>query len=259
MYRASPKDGVAWVTGASTGIGRATTLELVRRGWRVAASARNAELLESLAAEARALGGVVDVHPGDVTDQGAMAKVVAAIEADNGPIALALLNAGGFFPDPRGEFVGGNFRATMRLNSDGVINCMEPVLPPMQARRRGQIVVVSSVAGYGGLPTAASYCMAKAGVVAMCEAMKVLLERAGVSIQVVCPGYVKTPLSDRAKGPKPFMIPVEDAARRLCDGMERGGFEISFPKRLAWVVKAMNRLPYPLLFWIHARSVGRFS
>ena len=259
MYRASPKDGIAWVTGASTGIGRAVALELVRRGWRVAVSARSADLLRSLAEEAKALGGVVDVYPGDVTDRAAMASLVADIEAKSGAISLALLNAGGFFPDARGEFVGENFRATMRLNSDGALNCLEPVLPPMQARKRGQIVVVSSVAGYGGLPTAASYCMAKAGVIAMCESLKILLERAGISIQVVCPGYVKTPLSDKAKGPKPFMIPVDDAARRMCDGFERGGFEISFPKRLAWFLKIMNRLPYPAYFWLQSLGVSRFS
>lgn len=259
MYRATPGEGLAWITGASTGIGRAVAIELVRRGWRVAASARNVELLNSLAAEAKALGGRVDVYPGDVTDRAAMAACVARIEAESGPVALAMLNAGGFFPDPPGEFVGENFRATMKLNSDGVLNCLEPLLPAMQTRRAGQIAVVSSVAGYGGLPTAASYCMAKSGLIAMCEAMKTSLDAAGISIQVICPGYVKTPLSDNVTGPKPFLIPVEDAARRICDGFARGGFEIAFPKRMVWMLKALHKLPYPILFWLHSRAAGHYE
>ncbi len=259
MYRASPKDGIAWVTGASSGIGRAVTLELVRRGWRVAVSARSVDLLQTLANEAAAAGGKVDVFPGDVTDRQGMAGIVRDIEAQCGPIALAMLNAGGFFPDPRGEFVGENFRKTMALNADGALNGLEPLLPLMKARGKGQIALVSSVAGYGGLPTAASYCMAKSGINAMAESLKVDLERVGINLQIICPGYVKTPLSDQAKGPKPFMIPVEDAARRICNGFDRGGFEIAFPKRMVWLVKTLQRLPYPLYFWLHRQAGAKYQ
>ena len=258
MYRATPRDGIAWITGASSGIGRAVALELVRRGWRVAVTARNVEQLNSLADEAKSLGGEAFVHPGDVTDRTGMAALVAGVERDNGPIALALLNAGGFFPDTKGEFVGENFRGTMALNVDGTLNCLEPLLPAMQGGGRGQIAVVSSVAGYGGLPTAASYCMAKAGLIAMCESLKSSLERAGITIQVVCPGYVRTPLSDRAPGPKPFLVEVDDAARRICDGIERGGFEIAFPRRMVWFLKAINRLPYPLYFRLLSLGSDRY-
>ena len=259
MYRARPEHGIAWVTGASAGIGRAVALELTRRGWRVVATARRIDLLESLAAEARANGGEIVARPGDVTDRESMRSLVAEVEREFGPVALAMLNAGGFFKDPRGEFVGENFRDTLRLNIDGTINCLEPALPPMTARGRGQIAVVSSVAGYGGLPTAASYCLSKAGLIAMCEALKPSLDRAGVTLQIVCPGYVRTPLSDQVTGPKPFLIEVDDAARRICDGFERGGFEIAFPRRLAWMLKALHRLPYPVLFRLTAFGAGRYD
>jgi NAD(P)-dependent dehydrogenase (short-subunit alcohol dehydrogenase family) len=259
MYRAKLSDGVAWVTGASSGIGRAVALELARRGWRIALTARRVAELESLAAEVAAMGGAAFVYPGDVTDRVAMAALVAGVEADHGPVALALLNAGGNFPSPRGEFVGENFRRTVALNADGVLNCLEPLLPLMSARRAGQVAVVASVAAYGGLPTAASYCMAKAGVRAMCEALKFDLDRVGVTMQIVCPGYVRTPLTDSQKQPKPFMIEADDAARRICDGLARGGFEIAFPRPMVWIVKTLRALPYSLFFRLMARGSRRYA
>ena len=259
MYRAKPSDGIAWVTGASSGIGRAVAVELARRGWRVALSARRVAKLETLAAEIAAMGGSASVHAGDVTDRAVMASLVAGIEAELGPIALALLNAGGNFPSPRGELVGENFRRTVALNADGVLNSLEPLLPLMSARRAGQVAVMASVAAYGGLPTAASYCMAKAGVVAMCEALKFDLDRVGVTMQVICPGYVRTPLTDTQKQPKTFMIEADDAARRICDGLARGGFEIAFPRPMVWIVKALQALPYPIFFRLMARGSRRYA
>ncbi len=258
MYRASPKDGVAWITGASAGIGRAVALELVCRGWRVVATARSEDRLGSLAAEAAALGGNVMVRPGDVTDRPGMAALVAKIESEDGPIALAMLNAGGFFPDSKGEFIGKNFRKTLELNCDGTINCLEFLLPAMLGRRRGQIGVVASVAGYRGLPTVASYCMAKAGLIAMCESLKMSLDTLGVTIQMICPGFVRTELALRAPGPKPFMIEVDDAARRICDGFERGGFEIAFPRRMVWGLKLAGLLPHWLYFAILSRASRQY-
>ncbi len=259
MYRARPADGVAWVTGASTGIGRATALELARRGWTIAATARRVAELESLAAEAAALGARVRVHAADVTSRETMAIAVRDIERDTGPIALAMLNAGSFFPEVSDDIVGENFRATVRLNVDGVINSLEPLLPLMKARGRGQIAVMASIAGYGGLPTAASYCLGKTGLVAMSESLKFALDPLGVTMQVICPGYVKTPLTDRQRQAKPCMISAEAAATRICDGFERDGFEIAFPRRLAWVVKAFRHLPYFVYFPLLAAGSRRYG
>jgi len=258
MSRAKPEDGIAWITGASAGIGRAVALELVKRGWRVAATARNVDLLESLAKEAEALGGKVFVRPRDVVDRGRMAALLSEIEAQDGPIALAMLNAGGFFESPKGELIGENFRKTLALNIDGTLNSLEPLLPLMQGRGRGQIAVVSSVAAYGGLPLAASYCMAKSGLTAMCESLKMSLDRQGVTLQVISPGFVRTELALRAPGPKPFMIEVDEAARRICDGFQRGGFEIAFPRRMVWMLKALGWLPYWLYFWVLSTGAQRY-
>ena len=145
-YRANPRDGAAWVTGASSGIGRGVALELARRGYVVAASARRIDELQSLAREAAGLAGRIEPAPVDVTNREAMAKVVADIEA-RGPIALAFLNAGGSFDDASGDFGGEGFRKTFELNVFGVVNGLNPVMKAMKARGQGQIAINGSIAG----------------------------------------------------------------------------------------------------------------
>jgi len=256
-YRANPADGVAWITGASSGIGRGAALELARRGYRVYATARRRDELEALSAEAVGLKGSVVSAPGDVTDRDQMAELVAGIERDR-PIALALLNAGGNFWDAPGDMGGDGFAKTMALNLQGVVNGLNPVFSVMRERRRGQIAIVASVAGYCGLPNSGAYGPSKAAVIPLAEGMKFAADPLNVTIQVVNPGYVKTPLSARNDFPMPFLMECDDACRRLCDGFERGGFEIRFPTRLALLIRLFSFLPYPLYFpLIRAVTRGR--
>ncbi len=250
MYRANPRDGVAWVTGASSGIGRGVSLELARRGYRVVATARRAEELAALAQEARGAGGEIFPLPGDVTDRAGVDRLAADIEAGYGAITLAFLNAGSFFRDEPDEPCGDNFHRTLDLNLGGVVNCLAPVLRRMAERKQGQIAVNASVAGYGGLPGAASYCASKAAVIAMCESLHIDYASRGINLQVVCPGFVRTPLVDKGEYPTPFMIELDDACARICNGFERGGFEIAFPKRMVWLLKTLNLLPRPVYLWM---------
>ncbi len=252
-YIAKPSDGIAWVTGASSGIGLAVAQELVRRKFKVVITGRRADLLESIAA---ASGGMIIARAGDVTDRAGMAALVADIEQNVGPIALAFLNVGVFTPDSSGAVGGDGFRDTFNVNIIGTINCLEPLVPKMRERGRGQIAVNASVAGYGGLPRAIAYGSTKAALINMCESMKFDLDRANVSVQVVNPGFVKTPLTDKNDFPMPFLLEMDDAARRICDGFEKTGFEITFPKRLSWSLKFLNILPYPVYFWLVKRGTG---
>jgi NAD(P)-dependent dehydrogenase (short-subunit alcohol dehydrogenase family) len=257
IYRAKPADGVAWVTGASSGIGRATARELARRGFTVAASARSADALDTLAGEAKGRGGRIIGHPCDVTDAAAIERAVAAIELAHGPIALAFLNAG-IAPD-RGS---GNmdvavFRETFEVNLFGVLNGLAALLPRMRERRRGQIAVMASLAGYRGLPTAAAYGASKAAAIHLCESLKFDCDGWGVNLQLVDPGFVATPLTADKNFPMPFLMGAEEAARRIADGMAKGGFEIAFPRRLAWISKLTRSLPYSLYFRLLTRVVGR--
>jgi NAD(P)-dependent dehydrogenase (short-subunit alcohol dehydrogenase family) len=255
-YRAIPANGVAWVTGASSGIGRATARELARRGFIVAASARSADALDALAAEAKGRGGRIVGHPCDVTDAAAMERAVAAIELAHGPIALAFLNAG-IAPDKRMANIDVQaFRATFDVNVFGVLNGLAALLPRMAERKRGQIAVMASLAGYRGLPNAAAYGASKAAAIHLCEALRFDCDRMGVTLQVVNPGFVETPLTARNDFPTPFLMGEGEAARRIADGFATGGFEIAFPRRLVWICKLTRLLPYALYFPLLARAAG---
>jgi len=159
---ARPEHGIAWITGASSGIGRATALELARRGWRVAVSARNAAALEEVA---EASSGRVRAFACDVTDPAAVDATIARIEAEQGPIALAFLNAGLSIHDRAPDLDAAVARRVIETNVLGLYNALAPLIGRMAARRRGQIALCASVAGYVGLPFAAAYCASKAAAI----------------------------------------------------------------------------------------------
>jgi len=247
LYRADPADGAAWVTGASSGLGRGTALELARRGYTVYATARRFEELESLAAEAGGLPGRIVAAPGDVTDRDLMASLHAEIEQET-PIVLAVLNAGGGWRDDAEDFGGENFQRTFSVNVQGVANTVCPALNAMRARGRGQIAIVGSLIGYGGVPNSYAYGPSKAAVVSMAVGLKFAAEPDGVRVQVINPGYVKTELTAGNRYPMPFLMECDDACRRIGEGLARGGFEIRFPRRLAVLARLIQSLPYPLFF-----------
>ncbi len=254
--RMAPSDGVAWITGASSGIGRATALELARRGWTVCATARRLEELEALSAAASALTGRIVAHVGDVTDAAGMEGLVDGIERVHGPIALAFFNAGVAPYTRAGALDVDAFRIAMTVNVLGVANGLAPVLARMGERGKGQVAVNASVAGYRGLPKAAAYGASKAAAIHLCEALKFDCDNMGVVMQVVNPGFIDTPLTRKNDFPMPFLMSMDDAARRVVDGFERGGFEITFPRRLAFILKLMRALPYAWYFPLVARQTG---
>ncbi len=257
-YRAKPEDGVAWVTGASSGIGRATAIELARRGYTVAVTARRAPELAALVHQASGRGRIVAV-PGDVTDPASPEAAVAEIEKSYGPVALAFLNAGIYLPVSGTTIDVAAFRRTFDVNVLGTAHCLAAVLPRMAQRGRGQIGINASVAGYGGLPRAAAYGAAKAALINMAQALSFDAGPAGVRIQVVNPGFVETPATSVNDFPMPFLIGVDEAARRVADGFEKAGFEITFPRRFAYLLKLLNLLPYDLYLKLVGRSTGGAS
>lgn len=244
-----------WITGASSGLGRALASRMAADGWHVAASARDADKLADLARRAAGLKGHIDAYPLDVTDPMAVRTVVATIERNLGTIGLAVLNAGSHQSVRAAEFAAAPFRVLIELNLMGTVNCLEAVLPAMTARREGRVAVVASVAGYRGLPTSAAYGMTKAGLINMAEALKPELDRYGVKLQLVNPGFVRTPLTDRNSFPMPFLMEVEDAADAFYRGLQSDRFEIVFPRRFAYLLKVLRCLPAPLAFAITRRMV----
>lgn len=246
--------GRVWITGASSGIGRALALEMAGDGWQVIASARRAEALEELAGASSE--GRITALPVDVTDAAATRAALERVEAEAGPVDCAVLAAGTHIPTLAEEFEPEDFRTLMEVNFMGVVNAAAAVLPGFRARRAGHLVVVSSVAGYRGLPTAAGYGATKAALINFTEAMKFDLDRWGVKTQLVCPGFVRTPLTDRNTFAMPHLMEVEDAARALYAGMRRDAFEITFPKRFTVQVKLLSLLPRAIYFALVRRGTA---
>lgn len=249
--------GLIWITGASAGIGRALALRMARDGWRVAASARRADELAELAREAGGLPGTIHAYPLDVTDQAAVWEAVATIEHELGAIDVSVLNAGTHEPTPAATFAAATLRRLLEVNVIGVANGLEAVLPRLIARRTGRVAIVASVAGYGGLPNAAAYGATKAALINLAEAMRPELLQRGVILQVINPGFVKTPLTDKNDFAMPFLISAEDAAEVIRRGLQSDRFEIAFPTLFVRLMKLVRVLPYRLYFRLTAKLVRR--
>ncbi len=251
-HATTPADGIAWVTGASSGIGREVAAQLAVAGWTVAVSARREADLRSLAA---AHPGKMIVAPVDITDEPAVRAAVAKITAESGrPIARAVLNAGIYIRDTAPSFDVAHFKSQMDVNLLGTANCLAALLPGMLARKRGQIGIVGSVAGLNGLPGAVTYSATKAALISMAQSLKFDLDKAGVAICVLLPGFVKTPATAGNAYDMPYLMEASDAAREILKGMEFGKFLIAFPWQLAWPLRFLRLLPSPIYFWAMARA-----
>lgn len=248
LYRADPKDGVAWITGASTGMGRALSLLLARDGYTVAATARDEENLATLVEEAVGLNGRVLAYPADVRDEAEMATLVDRIEAQAGPIVLAIFNAGSYFPTRGERLEVFNFTRTFEINLFGTLNGLVPVSDRMREHGRGHIVVVASVASYFGWPATAAYGASKAALHNLAEALKYDFDRLNIRIQVMNPGFVATPLTEKNGFRLPALMPAERAAGRIATALKSGGFETTFPRRFTWLTKFLSMLPQPLRY-----------
>lgn len=250
----TPFDGVAWVTGASSGIGYATALKLAQTGWRVAVTARNLENLETLREAAQGAYGKIIIMEGDVTDAGRMAEIVDTLERDHGGVGLAILNAGIYEPMHGNQLKREVFERAFSTNVNGPINCLVPLTHAMKGRKRGQIALVSSVAGYGGLPMSCAYGATKAALINLAESLKFDFDKMGLLIQIVNPGFVDTPATKGNPFPMPLLLPVDDAANALLAGLSKPHFEITFPKKFTTMMKFINLFPYRAYFSAINRS-----
>jgi NAD(P)-dependent dehydrogenase (short-subunit alcohol dehydrogenase family) len=178
-----------------------------------------------------------------------MKATADVIAAKLGRIDLAILNAGVWQPMGARNFDANKTALSMSVNYQGVCNGIAAVMPAMLERRSGQIALVSSVAGYRGLPKAVAYAPSKAAVIALAETLAPDAARYGVRIGVVNPGFVETPMTAVNDFPMPFILKADDAARRILRGLEKGKFEIAFPWQLVLPLKILRLLPYPVFLW----------
>lgn len=256
LYRASPNDGVAWVTGASTGIGRALAIHLARNGYTVAATARAEDGLASITNEVTNLKGRIFVFPCDVMDEAGMERTVATIEKTLGPIVLAVFNAGTYLPVRGDRLETTNFVRSYQINVFGMLNGLVPLSDRMRDRGFGQIVVMGSVTSFFGMPSASAYGSTKAALNNLIEGLRFDFQKLNIRTQIVNPGFVATPLTDKTSFSMPALLTAPDAARRIANGISRGGYEITFPKRLVWPLKFLRMFPKPVVFFVMYRLTG---
>lgn len=254
LYRVRASDGLVWITGASSGIGRALAMAMAEKGYDVVASARGADALEAMVAEAKPYLGSIIAMPCDVTDRSGMAEAVERIEADHGPIAMAVFNAGSYWPTAGEALDIDAFEKTYKINLFGVLYGLVPAVERMKGRGRGQVVLVGSVSGYSGLPAASAYGASKAALNNMAESLKFDFDKLNIRIQVVNPGFIDTPATQKNEYEMPALMPVDNAVRAMIYGMENGGFEVTFPRRFTWLLKFLRILPHPVYFWLMRRS-----
>ena len=245
-----------WLIGASSGIGAALADELLAAGYRLAVSARREKPLRALGEGRGTANQDLRVFPVDVTDAQAVHACAQSVEAEMGPIDCVIINAGDYQPMPLDAFDVDLFRRLIDVNYMGVVHCLAALLPILVPRGTGQILITASVAGYRGLPLAAPYSASKAATINLAEALQPELQRAGVQIRLINPGFVDTGLTRKNRFAMPFLLQPENAAKRILRQLERENFEIAFPRRFVWLMKLLRCLPYRLYFPLVSRMTG---
>ncbi|HEU4825343.1 MAG TPA: SDR family NAD(P)-dependent oxidoreductase [Dongiaceae bacterium] len=229
------------ITGASSGIGAALALAYARPGAHLALGGRNQERLAEVAARAEARGAGISTASVDVRDRDAVADWVNASD-DRAPLDLVIANAGISGGTHGGPETAEQTRAIFAVNLEGVLNVALPAIPRMIARRRGQIAIISSLAAYRGFPGAPAYSGSKAAVKVWGEALRADLAPQGVKVNVVMPGFIRSPMTDANDFPMPFLMPAERAAEIIRRGLAANRPRIAFPFPTAFLAWAMGTL-----------------
>lgn len=230
------------ITGASSGIGAALAELYAAPNIRLSLHGRHAERLEAVVARAKYKGALVTAKTGDVTNAEDLTAWMRLCDAIY-PLDLVIANAG-----ISGGTGGRNeseeqSRSIMDINVVGVMNTLFAAVPLMQERRRGQIAIISSLASFRGFPGAPAYCASKAAVRVYGESLRGSLANQNIEVNVVCPGFIKTPMTDVNRFPMPFLMPVDQAARLIRRGLERNQARIAFPWPMYWAVRFLAALP----------------
>lgn len=223
----------AWVTGASSGLGREIALRLAAGGCRVAVSARSADKLTEL----QAAHAAIAAFPLDVRDAGATRAVIEAIVTRTGLPDLVVLNAGMGTFKSAARLDAELFRNAFETNVIAMGNALAVLAPLMVARGSGHIALMGSLAGYRGFPRAIHYAPTKAAVRSMADCLRFDLEPKGITITIINPGYVETPLTATNENPMPGLMPLAPAVDRIMKGLAAKRFEIAFPWPMALAVK----------------------
>jgi short-subunit dehydrogenase len=246
---------VVMITGASSGIGRGLAKELAGRGASVGLVARRADTLKELQAEIETAGGHALAVAGDVRDASSIKVATDTIANQLGPIDVLIANAGIGTSTDGSQVSGEEVAKVINVNVIGAAHSVSAVLPQMVERRKGQLVVISSLAAYRGLPKSAAYCASKAAVSAMFESLRLDLAPKGIDVTIIHPGFIKTPLTAGRDAQMPFLMELDDAVKKIVHAIERRKKSYAFPWQLATIVRAGMIMP----IWMYDRISRRNS
>jgi short-subunit dehydrogenase len=234
---------VVLITGASSGIGRGLALEMARRGASVGLVARRAEVTAEVASEIEAAGGKAFALPADVQDAQSIATAANQLRERFGPVDVLIANAGIGPTRDAADFSAQEVSSVINVNVIGASNSVAAVIPEMVARGSGQLVAISSLAAYRGLPRSAAYCASKAAVSAFFESLRLDLEPRGIAVTIIHPGFIKTPLTQGREAQMPFLMELDDAVAKMVGAIEKRRKRYSFPWQLATIVRAGMLMP----------------
>lgn len=237
---------VVFLTGASSGLGAALAPLLAADGDVLILAARREAPLRALTERICAAGGQAEAVVLDVGDRAAVFAAIQAAEARHGAVETLILNAGISRPTPASGFDGARVEQIIRTNVLGAAYCVEAALPAMRARGRGHIVGISSLAGYRGLPGSAAYSASKAALTNLLESLRVELQGTGVDVSVICPGFIKTPLTDTNTFKMPFLMETADGAAAIYAAIRARRRHAAFPWQLASLARLGRVLPHGL-------------
>ena len=245
------------VTGASSGIGRGLALEIAARGGRLALLARRDDLLREVVDEINAQNGTAIAVAADVRDSKAMRAAADRVRAELGPIDVLIANAGIGTTKAAAQLDPEQVAQVIDINVIGAVNSVAAVLPEMVERDSGQLVAISSLASYRGVPKSAAYCASKAALSSFFESVRIDLRNTGVIVTIIYPGFIKTPLTAGRKAKMPYLMEVDYAVKKIVTAIEKGKKSYAFPWQLATIVRAGMIMPIAMYDWIAARNSFR--
>ena len=236
-----------WITGGSTGIGKALAIRFANEGWNVAISARRENLLSELSEKYEN----ISPFPLDVTDKESCKRIFNQVKQKFGEIDICFFSTGTWDPKKEKDIDVEQIENVFKTNFFGTVNSIKAVEEYYKNRKEGTISIVSSIAGYKGLPNSTGYGPSKSALNNLAESLYFDFGRHNVRVCLVSPGFIKTPMTDKNDFKMPFLKTPEFAADKIYDGLiNKKSFEIHFPKELTLTLKFFSILPYKLYFYL---------
>ena len=241
---------VIWITGGSSGIGNALAYKFANEGWQVALSARREELLNEISRS----NNNIHSFPLDVLNVEKCKEVFNKIVSKFKNIDIAVFSTGIHDPNSERKLNLESIRKIMETNFFGTINSVNSVYNYFKDKKSGHISIVSSVAGYRGLPMAGAYCASKSALISYAESLYFEMKRFNVRVSVVNPGFIKTPMTDQNPFPMPMIVSAEFAAEEMFKGLTKSNsFEIHFPKKFTFIMKILKIMPN----WLYLKLIKK--